>query len=159
MENLTIEKQTALAAYAGADKPGKKLLENLFGEKLFCGKITDRVKTFEDALAIVQPGDNVKTLLSYNGVDAHMLGAVALAKLSIIREALNEGWQPDWSNSSEYKYYPWFAFKAGVGFSHTDYGGVCSGSTVGSRLCFKSSELAMYAGAQFEAIYNDFLTL
>jgi hypothetical protein len=159
METINLKKDNVLAAYKGADKKEKALLEKLFGEELKPKLITDRVKTFEDACAIVQPSDNVKTLLAYNGVDKTMLGAVALAKLSIIREALNEGWTPDWSNSNEYKYYPWFTFKAGVGFSHSGYVSVFSRSAIGSRLCFKSSKLAMYAGTQFESIYNDFLTI
>jgi hypothetical protein len=48
---------------------------------------------------------------------------------------------------------------SGVGFSYVDCVRWLTSSDVGSRLCFKSSELAEYAGKTFESIYKDFLTL
>ncbi|WP_017258427.1 hypothetical protein [Pedobacter arcticus] len=123
-------------------------------------KITDRVKTFDDALKIVGASDNLKTLLSYNGQDTDMIASVAHAKLGIVAKALNQGWQPDWRNSNEAKYYPWFkTVGSGVGFSCHDYYYGYSSSGVGSRLVFKSSELAVYAGKQFIQLYNDLFTL
>ena len=83
---------------------------------------------------------------------------IAAHKLAIIAEALNEGWTPDWENRSQYKYFPWFTYKSGFGFSCTSYDIWCTLTLTGSRLCYKSSEVAIYAGEQFETIYNDFLT-
>lgn len=120
--------------------------------------ITDRVKTFEDALAIVGASENVKILLSYNGLDKDMLSHKAHAKLTIIAKALNEGWIPDWKNHSEYKYYPYFEMNGKTGFvfgvSYYDFGD----STVGSRICFHTRELADYAGRNFLSEYRDFYT-
>ncbi|WP_166964664.1 hypothetical protein [Yeosuana marina] len=86
---------------------------------------------------------------------------VAYRKLKLIAQALNEGWTPDWTDSNEYKYYPWFEMgsASGVGFSYDGYDHWYSISCVGSRLCFKSRELAEYAGKQFEDIYKEFLTI
>lgn len=120
-------------------------------------KITDRIKTFEDALEACPPSDKVKTLLNYNGADKQMISTQAHAKISIIAKALNQGWVPDFDNSNETKYYPWFEYSPGVGFSFSDCDGGGDGSFVGSRLCFKTRELAEYAGKQFQSIYNDFL--
>lgn len=122
-------------------------------------KITDRVKTFEDALAIVGCSEDMKNLLDYNGQDKEMIAAQAYAKLSIIRAALNEGWEPDYTNSAQAKWYPWFKYVAGSGFSFGVYRYAYQGSGVGARLTFKSKELAMYAGEQFIDIYRDYLTL
>ena len=82
-------------------------------------------------------------------------------KLCVIAEALNEGWKPDWSNWNQYKYYPWFEMgsPSGVGFSYDGYGNWASLSIVGSRLCFKSRELATYAGKQFEELYKEYFVL
>ncbi len=123
-------------------------------------KITDRVRTFEDALTIVGASENLKILLAYNGQDMDMLASVAHAKLGIIAKALNEGWQPDWSDDDQYKYYPWFEWVGSApGFSYGDYVYGRSGTSVGSRLVFKSRELAEYAGKQFNQLYNDLFSL
>ncbi|WP_317899446.1 hypothetical protein [Aurantibacillus circumpalustris] len=118
-------------------------------------KITDRVKNFADAFRIAGASNDLKTILDYNGQDKDMIAAQAHAKVGIIAKALNEGWFPDFSNSNQVKYYPWLKYSPGVGFSC----GVCVGdnadSGVGSRLCFKSEELARYAAEQFKDIYND----
>jgi len=78
--------------------------------------------------------------------------------LKMIVEALNEGWKPDWSNSSEYKYYPWFEM-ASSGFRFNDYDFWYSFSFVGSRLCFKSRELAEYAGKTFLEEYKKYMLI
>lgn len=158
MQKVEINQANALNAHNKANKEGKALLEALLGEDLFKPKnIMDRVKTFEDALEIVGASDNLKILLSYNGIDKDMISHQAHAKLTIIAKALNEGWTPDYTDSSEYKYYPWFKFTSGVGFSYGDFGYVFTASRVGSRLSFKTKELAVYAAKQFQNIYNDFL--
>lgn len=159
MKKLEIIEANALTAYNGADEKGKKLLTDLFGKAVFNQKITDRVKSFEDALAIVGAVPNVQILLDYNGQDRDMISAQAFAKLNIIARALNEGWTPDWSNSNEYKYYPWMEYSVGSGFSFYAYDFDHTNAHIGSRLCFKSRELAEYAGKQFKDIYNDFLSL
>lgn len=160
METLQIEKANAVKAYNSATKLQKQLMENIFGPEIFktkkTGKITDRVKTFEDACqeaGVDLAGFN----LSCAGLEKD---EVAYRKLKIIRNVLNEGWTPDWGNSSEYKYFPWFTMsdKNGVAFSNSDCAHWYSYSDAGSRLCFKSSALAIYAGEQFLDIYKDFMT-
>ncbi|WP_317899445.1 hypothetical protein [Aurantibacillus circumpalustris] len=112
-----------------------------------------KIKTFEDALKALKLGFTPPEGLSKD--------ELAYMKLKIIAQALNDGWKPNWNNWDEWKYYPWFRMgddggSPGVGFSDNDYGLVYSNSTVGSRLCFKSSELAEYAGKQFEELYKDY---
>lgn len=157
MQTLQVEKANALKAYNKADKTLKEVLETLFGKENLSQKVTDRIKTFEDALAVVKVSENLRILLDYNGQDKQMISSQAHAKISIIAEALNEGWKPDFSNSNETKYYPWLKFTPGVGFSSYDFVSAYSSSHVGSRLCFKTSDLAKYAAEQFQSIYNDFL--
>lgn len=161
MQKLEVTKESAVAAYANATKEVKALLETLFGKEIFTPvKITDRVKTFEDAAEIIGITVNQRILIDYNGTDSIMLGAQAMAKLSIIAKALNEGWEPDWTNDNEYKYYPYFnKYKAGFGFSSDVTAYWRAHTSCGSRLCFKTRELAEYAGKQFLKEYNQFLTL
>ncbi|OFY87870.1 MAG: hypothetical protein A3F72_03080 [Bacteroidetes bacterium RIFCSPLOWO2_12_FULL_35_15] len=160
MGTINIKKSNALKAYRSADKSGKSLLENLIGKEILSQNIMDRIKTFEDACDEVGTTESQSILLNYSGVDEELLAAQAFLKISIINRSLNEGWKPDWNNSSEYKYYPWFeANKSGFGFSYSDYGIWFTHSTCGSRLCFKNKELAIYAGTQFIDLYNQFLTI
>ncbi len=86
--------------------------------------------------------------------EEHQEAIIAHYALIIIAEALNEGWKPNWGDSNEYKYYPYFDMRSGGSFDDADCDCWDSDSYVGSRLCFKSQELAEYAGKQFEFIYK-----
>ena len=118
----------------------------------------NKIKTFEDACTALGL-DSKKVVPDFSMYpEKHQKAIVAHAKLIIIAEALNEGWQPDWGNSSEYKYEPWFYMggSSGSGFACHDFGLWLSHSSCGSRLCFKSRELAEYAGEQFSDLYKDY---
>lgn len=161
-QTLSASLSDAKTLYEKGSESDKKLLEKIFGVEHFREPSPqEKIKTFEDVLnALPQVNENVKILLDYNGVDPDMLGAQAMLKLTLIARALNGGWQPDWSNGDQKKYYPWFEISAGssgLGFSSTHFVFVSASTGVGSRLCFKSSELAIYAAKQFEDVYNQFL--
>ncbi|MFY7880565.1 MAG: hypothetical protein ACOVP6_10885 [Lacibacter sp.] len=79
--------------------------------------------------------------------------------LKMLAQTLNEGWQPDWNNDSQYKYYAFFYMGGSSGFRCDGYGHWYSFSVVGSRLCFKSSKLAEYAGKQFTEVYKQFMVI
>lgn len=107
----------------------------------------------------------------------------AYLKLRIITAALNEGWTPQFTKD-EHRYYPWFwlyikekittenkeehkkaillggfeADRVPAGFAYAlSSRPTATMSCSGSRLCFKSSELAKYAGEQFAEIYFAFV--
>lgn len=104
-------------------------------------KITDRVKTFEDACEV---------LGVYPNTTLHVTD-----KLKTIVTALNEGWTPDWQ-SNEYKYTIYWK-EENSRFVFYDCLFWCRNTSVGSRLCFKSSALAQYCATQFEDLWNEFL--
>ena len=119
--------------------------------------IKERIKTFSDVLkhlGIDEDDFNEEN----EGLDAD---EIAYRKLKLIVKALNEGWVPDWSNSNETKYFPWFRMgsSSGSGFAFDGCDSWITLSSVGSRLCFKSRELAEYAGKQFTEIYKEFMTI
>ncbi|MGB4775722.1 MAG: hypothetical protein WBP45_11145 [Daejeonella sp.] len=159
METLQISKENALKAYEEAGDKTKKVLSNLFGAKTFLKNATERIKSYEDACE--DQGIEPLELSDFDFLPvADRKHAFASHKLTVIIKALNEGWVPDWKNGSQYKYYGWFKqVGSGAGFSYDDYVYGYSVTTVGSRLCFKSRELAEYAGKQFINEYNDYLTL
>jgi len=102
-----------------------------------------------------------KVLPRINGIPKrHQKAVIAQAKLIIIAEALNDGWKPNWTNSSEWKYYPWFWMDA-PGFRF--YVSYCASTNAyagtGSRLCFKTKELSDYAGKKFITLWRDLMVL
>lgn len=134
-------------------------METLYSAAVTTAKnvpITERIKTFEDACRELGLTD-VK--LGITGLDDDKDSIVAYTKLTIIARALNEGWKPDWSDSGQYKYVPWFEHKSGFGLSYGDCDSWYSFTLVGSRLCYKTGELAKYAATQFADLYKDFLSI
>lgn len=152
MDTLQITKENAVKAHRAGCADVKKVLENLFGAEPFKQqKITDRVKSFEDACNVLCYFPEV--IIS----EFDSKSTIAYKKLVTIIEALNEGWKPNWKDKNEPKYYPWWNM-SGSGFSLYFVGCSCASSIVGSRLCFRSRELAEYAAKQFIDIYADYLT-
>ncbi len=123
-------------------------------------KITDKIKTMTDVYAA--KGTTESEFLPYANPETDLQkGVNAAAKLFLLAEVLNEGWKPDWNDNNQRKYYPWFDMEdsagAGSGFSH-DYYYVFSFSDFGSRLVFKTWELAKFAAEQFLEVYREFMT-
>lgn len=164
-------------------------MHKVFGEETFKPKdIMERVKTFEDACR--ELGEDHPFVRSYNGYANNIhennkndTDILAYLKLRIICAALNEGWEPQFTED-EWRYYPWFTLWTedelseksdewktdrhliSTGEYQTDYAGLVSANssyapspanaTFGSRLCLKSDTLAVYCGKQFINIWADF---
>lgn len=152
-KTLTVDDKTARQIYPNAAPEFKALLERAFTKDFFSGKITDRIKTFEDAceaMGISADADDFE-----EGTDDE----IAYKKLKVVVLALNEGWTPDWNNSGQYKWAPWFYLdKPGFRFCASYCSGTGAYTAGGSRLCFKSDELATYAGKQFLDLYKAWLS-
>ena len=122
--------------------------------------MTEKIKTFEDACEALQIKASVPEVAALP--EKHQKAIIALYKLVIITEALNEGWQPNWNDRNETKWQPWFEIAAseekpsGFGFSSYDAVGWCTFTLCGSRLCFKSQTLCKYAMKQFEQLFIDY---
>lgn len=143
--------------------------------------VMERVKTFEDACNELGIDHNEwmqdkKEL----GLEADV---IAYLKLRIIAAALNEGWQPQFTED-EYRYFPWFCLytqseidemseedksrvvcrsnysasaRGGVAYASAGGDSSYAGTVIGSRLAFKTRELAEYAGRQFVEIWADYV--
>ncbi len=153
MATLKIKKEAALEAHKNATDEGKRLLENLLGKNNFL-KVTERIKTIEDVLK-----DNN---ITQEQIDEMFANAPEHLKHQYIAEllckSLNEGWEPNWDDDDEYKYFPWFKMGSS-GFRYTDFVSWHTNSHVGSRLCLKNRELAKYAGEQFTNLYRKFMII
>lgn len=160
MRTLQIKQDSLLVAFRNAGKEGKQVLSDLFGKQVaLYDNITDRVKSFEDACQVLGISTNVPEV---KGLPRkHQKAIIANYKLIVIAEALNEGWKPNWQDSDEYKYYPWFDMSnpAGVGFSNANNAASVASAHFGSQLCLKNRELAIYFGQTFTDLFNDSLLL
>lgn len=118
-------------------------------------KITDRIKTFQDALNELGIDED-----DFNESCENLeIDEIAYRKLKIISKVLNEGWTPDYGNSNEWKYYPYFLYNKTSGFGFHDsftFFEFADGAT-GARLVLKSRELSDYSGKQFEDVWKDIL--
>lgn len=151
MQTLEVTKKNAVAAFNKADNTGKELLKNLFGESHFNQSVLDRVKTMEDVYSELNIDKEAfeKSFMFKEDLDA--------AKVRLIAKVLNEGWEPDWNNSNQIKYVPYFGMNdpSGVGFSDSNYDRWSTHSNVGSRLCFKSEKLVLHVIKQFKTEYEN----
>lgn len=181
METLNIEKEKAINAYQQGSEEQKKVLEQLFGKETFRPKmVTDRIKTFNDALK--ELGPNHILVKEYNVIKNNKTtyNTKLYSQLCVITAAMNEGWRPRFVKE-EYRYFPYFYLytneeisrmseeeKSSVVFRSNSsayaYGGVACAynesvyvANVGSRLAFKTEELAEYAGKQFTKLYAEYL--
>lgn len=124
-------------------------------------EITDRVKTYEDACKVL----GVEPINEQNAkAQGFRSDEIARRKLETIAAALNEGWKPDWNNTDQYKYYPYFYIQenakgayAGLSYASTHCAATYTSAYFGSRLCFYASRLARYAGNQFTDLYEQIL--
>lgn len=192
---MEIKIENAKAALKTADESVKKVLLALLPElketeaqTAANRPIIERVKTFEDACR--ELGADHPFVLAYQNTNLRdpevaedNRDILAYMKLRIIAAALNEGWEPQFTED-EWRWYPWFTlwteeelsekseeWKADRHLISTgDYSGDCAGfafsyssgapspasTYIGSRLCFKSEALATYCGKQFISLWADF---
>lgn len=131
--------------------------------------VCERVKSYADAcnvLCIVEMDEQAMKASGFRPDE------IARRKLETITEALNEGWRPDWNNTDEPKYYPWFYIRphegkdaegkpsgayAGLSCASTYYAASNTNTTFGSRLCFHERRTAAYAGDTFRDLYAQIL--
>jgi hypothetical protein len=116
-------------------------------------KSFNEILTFEDACEVldIDPDSVVN--------DMDTTDEAAYKKLKVVSKAINQGWTPDWSNTNQQKWFPYFNLSSGFGFSDVFYDYGITDADVGSRLCFETKAQAKHAGTQFLQIYKEFLTI
>lgn len=185
---MEIKKENVLAAFNTASESVKEVLIALFPElkeetaqKAANRPVTERVKTFEDACRELDLDS--ESLEQKWSDDNLMPDEIAYQKLRIICAALNEGWEPQFTED-EVRWYPWHWLYsqdeidemddtekterhlmttgdyqteyAGFAFAYSNYAPSNTSSDFGSRLCLKSDTLAIYCGKQFIELWADF---
>jgi hypothetical protein len=104
------------------------------------------------------------TLLVQSLNPSHVKALIAMNTLFTIAQAWNkaDGFVPDFSNSNQAKWYPWFVYdttRAGFVYATTAAAPASTDASFGSRLCFKSSNRARQFGKQFIDLWNEVLLI
>lgn len=195
-------KESIIKAYNIAKETGAdstcKVLEALYPDVDFTTNdnrpVTERIKTFEDALS--ELGNDHPLVDNYyqwsENVEDNDPNLRAFLMLRVITAALNEGWEPQFSED-EYRWYPWFVLysadelaeesdewkaarvivpldnyrvvgrssnfsyaNGGLVYAYASYASSFSYTVYGSRLAFKTEELANYAARQFAELWADY---
>ena len=194
---MEIKKENIVNAYAKGDNSVKEMLRTMFPDIKFetaqaakNRSVTERIKTFEDACR--ELGEEHPFVKAWNSVyqgcedwskDNDIADVIAYHKLRIITAALNEGWQPKFTDD-EWRWYPWFYLYTegelaemddeckqshtviATGDYDTEFAGFAfalsynapsnADAYFGSLLCYKSEALADYSSRQFAALWADF---
>ena len=79
---------------------------------------------------------------------------ISAYEISMFAKVLNEGWDPDYGNSNEAKYYPYFDMSSGFSFNNVFYTLTLSDSA--ARHVFKTEALACFAGCTIMGHYRVF---
>lgn len=153
--------------------------------------VTERIKTLEDACH--ELGEENVLVQAYRTAEFNTSGnqndvsdVVAYLKLRVIAEALNEGWEPQFTKD-EYRCYPLFYLytqeeidkmdeenkkklwlfggtsdagaSCGFAYANSTLAWSASDALISARLAVKSEALATYFGQQFIDIWADYITL
>ncbi len=195
MDTIEIKKSNLEAAYKQADDNTKKLPATSFGDAVKDKDdrddrpVTERIKTFEDAMD--ELGYKHPLVVQYREIYDNFLdvakasnssAVLAHLKLRIICTALNDGWEPQFTDD-ELRYRPLFRLYtqaeldnmddsikqerqiidtadyvteyAGFGFLYLKDAPLEYLSDSYSRLCLQSKDLAVYCGKQFIELWAD----
>lgn len=111
-----------------------------------------QITSFEKACEVT--GDDANSEIYTRGTKAQ----IALEKLAVIVKAINGGWTPDFTNSNQYKYFPYFDFSSSSGgFVPYGYHHCCLVSFLPLRLLFESIEKCEWTAKQHIDLYKDYI--
>lgn len=176
-KTIEVKVEDIKRAFEEASDSAKKSILTLFPQLKEALPVTDRVKTFEDACH--ESGIDPEQYMSL--YEDEPVDVIAYMKLRVICKALNEGWEPQFTEGEE-RWNPVFLLwskeelslmsddqKAKrhlidrylgdwAGFSYSVSENVIESyvSNCASRLCLKSQQLADYCSKQFVNLWADF---
>ena len=118
------------------------------------------IKSFEDACKALNIDATALPEVSALP-EKHQKALIAHYKLVTIAQAANDGWEPDWTNWNEGKYYPWFKIvkqedNTGFGLSYYGNDSTYTHTAIGSRLCVGSAEAAKEVFEANQDLYEEY---
>lgn len=152
-KEVELEDEFILKGWNEADTSQKKLIEKYFTINT-PKKLMDKIKNFQSILDL--SGKELEEVVPWKGskLTKGQKSQNALAKLLLIAEVYNEGWEPNWKNTSEYKWVPYKSVSGGD-FSVGSYcWGYLLRSPSGAH--FKTKEMSEDILVKFRDILDDY---
>lgn len=158
-DTIEVEDSLVSKAFGDADVKQRDMLKKYF--KYTSGNILDEIESFDDIVRIAKEKYNrvFHPIDFKNGALAGLStkeidNANADRKLNLIDLVLNDGWKPDFTNSNQYKWSPWFKRESGGWvaygvarcFFYYAYAGVGF---------YKDEKTAVFAGQKFLDIFKE----
>ncbi|HNX37495.1 MAG TPA: hypothetical protein PL124_05435 [Candidatus Cloacimonadota bacterium] len=107
------------------------------------------IKTLKDAFKKAGVDPQLRPDVSMLS-EKHGAFLVTAFLLAIVFEAINDGWEPDYSDRNQTKYFPWpWVSSSGLGFSYSLCSCGLATSGIGFRLCTDTADKAKYILDQF----------
>lgn len=187
---MNIQQQNIVTAYIKGGDEVKRALSLIFPSIDFKNlskderPVKERIKTFDDAMLAL--GEEHPFVVEWKALNSCTPDLEAYLQLRVIVAALNEGWEPQYTED-EYRWWPWFYFYTAdelaeksdewkrdhclrtLGEKPSGYAGFAYANSrnapsytpayIGSRLCLKSEALADYCAKQFIDLWKDFYYL
>lgn len=154
-DNIEVSDELITKAFSQADSGQKTLMKKYFkikdGSEAF-----DKIKDYKSFCKYF--GIKELTIKDFEQFGDQAKKMFAFHKIKNFETYFNDGWKPDWSNSNEYKWYPYFEFKKGSG------GWCFYGSDVRIYISYavaafyKDQKIADFIGKTFLDIYSDFMS-
>lgn len=154
---MKITKEEALMLYPKTEDWFKEILEKEFGRDIFIGSDFRNLKTF--AVCCMVCGTTEEEFENKWRNVLIDFQSLAFERMKIINRAINQEWEPDYFNTDQYKWAPWFKVSSsGLVFTYSGYDYVSTYAGVGFRLCFETEEKANHAGLYFTKYFQEFIT-
>ena len=130
-----------------------KLFDEIFGK---AADVTDVVQSVEDAIKYLgEKDEDVQNLMKSRGMKLTD-SLIAYQEAVVFCKAINEGWFPDYNDTSQYKYFVYIYMKNGK----PTFDGYCWCSLsagVSSRLTLKNRNLCEHAIKCISDVYERFM--
>lgn len=143
-----MNKTEALKRLDALDKEAKELRKIIEEPQT----LMERIKTYSDVCKEL----NIEELTESDFIflpKEQRAKMLAYHQIQNIAKLFNKGWEPNWSNSNEYKYYPWFEYKKSGGWLFYDVSYYRSVS-FGEPAFYKNRETSEFCGKTFLSIYK-----
>lgn len=120
-------------------------------------KLKDLQKEVDSLRKIIESPEDVFTCNTYKEVCKRLNKDQEDCPYKVIKDIetyFNEDWKPNWKNTSEYKYYPYFSIGSGgelvcnsYSYDYSCFNGVVA--------FYKTSEIATFVGKNFTKEYQN----
>jgi hypothetical protein len=152
-EMLNASKDKVLEMYKVGNPEQRSWLEGLYGKAAFVGKLSDRMKLFEDLVA--EFGARASEYTIDPTTDVYEQLKMQIKRLTLMAKVFNAGRKVNLADTEQYKYTPYHIItpdkKAPGGFrlAYYVYDFAFDLSNLGGRPAFLDSNDAIYCGTQF----------